>query len=165
MVIDTKILKALLTAKHPEDVNMGLAVSRFYKGKDSQINRIINFYKILRTKSYKTQSYAGVIIEHNYDLSLNINHYLNLSYSNITIKDLPDNLTVNGDLDLQGNKGLKKLPKNLIVLGRLNLLDTKISLLPECLRIEGIYYMNTPLSYKIKTKEISEEHIKSRIIK
>jgi len=59
--------------------------------------------------------------------------------------DLPDNLTVLGDLLIHNNP-ITMLPNNLVVVGDLSIGDTKISELPESLKVGGrIYNMGTPL--------------------
>lgn len=65
---------------------------------------------------------------------------------NSSLKALPDNLTVNGDLNVSGTK-LKALPNNLTVNGSLTIANTKIAALPPGLKIKGsLDISNTKIS-------------------
>ncbi|MGV0949075.1 MAG: leucine-rich repeat domain-containing protein [Azonexus sp.] len=55
---------------------------------------------------------------------------------NSSLKALPDDLTVNGDLNVSGTK-LKALPNNLTVNGSLIISNTAISALPPGLKVKG----------------------------
>jgi len=62
------------------------------------------------------------------------------------IEKLPNNLTVNGRLDLEGCKNLKSLPSGLKVAGDLDLIDTNITELPLDLKVGGnIYLQRIPI--------------------
>ena len=54
----------------------------------------------------------------------------NVNISNTGLKMLPDNLTVNGNLNLSNNPDFKQLPKNLKVTGVLDITNTGISNVP-----------------------------------
>ena len=65
----------------------------------------------------------------------------NLDLRNTGIKELPKRLTVGEDLDLS-NTGIKELPKRLTVGGYLDLRNTGIKELPEGLTVGGNLYLN-----------------------
>ena len=54
---------------------------------------------------------------------------------------LPDNLTVNGDLDLS-HTPIKSLPNNLVVIGNLFLKDTQIEMIQAGLTVTGCIDMH-----------------------
>lgn len=81
--------------------------------------------------------------------NLVVNGYLIL-LANEIIKKLPNNLTINGDLNLYGSI-IEKIPKKLKVYGDLNLFGCEISLLPDDLYVNGdLDIRYTPLADKIK---------------
>lgn len=86
-----------------------------------------------------------------------------MSFCNITKNDLPDNLTINGDLLLNNNKGLKRLPNNLTVNGYLNISKTSIISLPKNLKVTRLIYQDTPLAKKFQEENI--EDVKKEIEK
>ena len=57
------------------------------------------------------------------------------------ITELPENLIVEGDLDLSGT-GITFLPDNLTVKGHLNIEGTKIRILPSDLSVGGNLYLD-----------------------
>jgi Leucine-rich repeat (LRR) protein len=71
------------------------------------------------------------------------------------IEKLPNNLTVNGRLDLEGCKNITSLPSGLKVDGALDLRDTNITELPPDLEV-GTYLVlfNTPLSRNYSRDQI-----------
>ena len=76
--------------------------------------------------------------------NLTVNGSLDLEDTLIT--SLPDNLTVNGNLDLS-NTLITSLPDNLTVNGYLDLSYTKITSLPDNLTVKGgLYLSNTPIA-------------------
>lgn len=68
---------------------------------------------------------------------LTINGNLDLSYLS-GIEKLPSNLTVKGHLNLTGQWRLDKLPKGLKIDGNLNLTDTYITKIPDDLQVKNI---------------------------
>jgi hypothetical protein len=64
-----------------------------------------------------------------------------LNLRDTPIQSLPDNLTVNGNLNLFHCKNLKSLPDNLTVGGSLDLNDTSIQSLPDNLTVGGSLYL------------------------
>jgi hypothetical protein len=102
----------------------------------------------------------------------------NLILSRTNIKKLPDNLYVDGNLnlfnckqltelptklyvgknlDLYGCTQLTKLPDNLYIGGRFTLDNTNIANIPDNLYVEdNIFIYNTPLSRKYIDKQIRE---------
>ncbi len=149
MVIDSSMLYSMLTSPDEGDVNIGMSISRYYKGSDDKLNRLINFYKILRQ-----QTFLDGMTFYRYPLTLNLKeHYLDLSSNNkLSHLDLPDNLII-GSLDLTNCKGLKKLPNNLNV-SNLHIQNTKINEIPKGLIVDRLYFKTTPLY--LKYKNISE---------
>lgn len=72
----------------------------------------------------------------------------NLNYLNIfKCFYLPDNITINGDLNLSGTH-IKELPNNLSVAGSLIMECTKITKLPDNLRFNGDLILNRCLCLK-----------------
>src|ERR1035437_5384125 len=70
----------------------------------------------------------------------------NLDLSNTKITSLPDNLTVKGSLYLSNTK-ITSLPNNLTVNGTLDLRNTKITSLPNNLTVNGnLYLTNTQIT-------------------
>ena len=67
-------------------------------------------------------------------------------------KKLPDNLTVNGNLRLEGT-GLRTLPSNLTVKGYLWLSEQGIDSLPSGLKVEGDLYLGDTETYGLKLPE------------
>lgn len=136
VTINAQTLYEILTSESQEDINMGYAMSKHYKGTNKKIIRLINYYKILKK----------------YEVPLNLKLMrLDLSHSNITIDDLPEGLRING-LSLRSNRGLKKLPKNMVV-DSLDIRNTNIKELPKDIKLGSIYYSNTPLEKSIKEGE------------
>lgn len=85
---------------------------------------------------------------------LTVNGNLNLSHTKIT--QLPSNLTVNGDLSIAGT-AINELPPNLNVSGNLNLSGSAITALPQNMIIGSLDISNTnisqlPSNLEIKTK-------------
>lgn len=138
MVVNSKGLYNMLISEDPNDVKLAMGMSKFYKGTDKKIIRLINFYKILKISSFASWSNGLGRIHTSYPLNLSVPSYLDLSYSNITILDLPNNLYINGDLLLHGNKGLRKLPDNLKINGILNIANTNINYFPKNLHAKRI---------------------------
>ena len=61
------------------------------------------------------------------------------------IASLPENLSVEGDLDLRNTNNLASLPENLSVVGDLDLRDANnITSLPENLSVGGCLYLRNP---------------------
>ena len=72
--------------------------------------------------------------------SLNIYVYSSINLNSTGIKDLPDNMTISGNLWL-GNNPIDKLPNNLYVKGNLDIERTKIKSIPDDLQVgEKIWY-------------------------
>jgi len=86
--------------------------------------------------------------------NLTVNGYLNLNGCT-SLKSLPDNLTVNGYFLLSGCISLKGLPENLTVNGHLNLDGCTLYPLPKTLKVTGKILGN----YKIisNTEQFMEE--------
>ena len=78
-----------------------------------------NFIEILKQKNIKYTVENDII-----RVLDNLRFYLN------PLKSLPDNLIIEGDMDIFGTK-ISQLPDNLIVCSNLNMSYTKISKLPE----------------------------------
>ena len=75
----------------------------------------------------------------------------NLDFFDAYITCLPDNLTVNGFLDLNYNPHFSCLPNNLYVKGDLYIINTNISELPNNLIVDGyLHCRNTPLEQNIQ---------------
>ena len=73
------------------------------------------------------------------------------------IEKLPDNLTVNGLLDLESCKNLKSLPNGLKVKNNLDLRYTNITSLPSDLEVGGdLILYRTPITYIYTYKQIRE---------
>ena len=76
---------------------------------------------------------------------------------NRNITKLPNDLYVDGVLNLWGCKQLTKLPDKLHVTQSLTILRTSIEELPDNLYVGGSLYMaNTPLADKYTDEEIRE---------
>jgi len=79
------------------------------------------------------------------DLSIIVEETLNL-YDKKNVTSLPENLQVNGNMDLEGTN-ITRLPENLTVRGWLDLRDTMISSLPENLSIgDSLVIINTKIT-------------------
>ena len=75
------------------------------------------------------------------DENLNINFKTNLDFEfNPKLTSLPDNLSVDGFLDIRGT-GITKLPKNLRIRGDSYMAKTQITELPSDLYIGGDYFL------------------------
>ena len=84
-------------------------------------------------------------------------HNGNLILLNRNITKLPNDLYVDGVLNLWGCKQLTKLPDKLHVTQSLTILRTSIEELPDNLYVGGSLYMaNTPLADKYTDEEIRE---------
>lgn len=70
------------------------------------------------------------------------NDHLNLS--NTRIKELPSELTVDGDLNLSFSQ-IEKLPTKLVVYGTLDLSNTKIKEIPSDLDVSSLILRDTPI--------------------
>ena len=140
--------------------------------------RSVNFERGQNPKSSMGIGYNALIkkwletwapyVEYTIDNDKNIIVEESLYLEGTEITELPDNLTITGDLDLENCKMLSKLPNNLKVEGNLNLegcemitefpdnlkvggyLDlsgTKITKLPDNLTVKGsLYLTGTPIS-------------------
>ena len=65
--------------------------------------------------------------------------------------NLPDNLVVNGSLNLAG-RSIEKLPDHLVVEGDLDLKDTRITEIPETIKVKGNLIL--PDGYMIESRDI-----------
>ena len=65
---------------------------------------------------------------------------IKLPENDITV--LPDNLKVNGDLHLSGNKKLSKMPSGLKIEGDLYLVNTSVEIIPDDTEIGGYLYID-----------------------
>jgi len=95
---------------------------------------------------------------------LEVGRSLILLYS--PIEKLPDNLIVNGTLDLEGCKNLQSLPNELKVEDDLDLRDTNITSLPSDLEVGGILILyRTPMADMYTEEQIREmvPSVKGRI--
>ena len=104
----------------------------FTRGQDPKaamnIGKKAEIIKWLTDLRIKTNNYE--IDDH---LNIYIKNHLFLGYTNT---ELPDNLTVDGDLFLNFAK-ITKLPDNLTVGGSLDIRHTNITKLPDNLKING----------------------------
>lgn len=66
------------------------------------------------------------------------------------ITELPENLIVEGDLDLRGT-GIIFLPNDLTVKGNLNIEGTKIRILPSDLSVGGSLYLSVQWGNILRT--------------
>ena len=89
----------------------------------------------LTAKEVKYMVMEGIKLPDN----LTVNGDLDLR--NTQIGSIPDNLTVSGDLDLSHTQ-IKSLPNNLVVRGFLDLAYTQIKSLPNNLIVRGDLYLN-----------------------
>lgn len=154
--MDSNMLYQMLTSS-PEDAEMAMIIIKNnHKNINREILKIYNFYRILRQKSYETWSFGKGRETHIYSLSLKIPVYLNLSHSHITHEALPKGLTVNSNLDLSFNKGLRKLPDDLTVTGSLNIAHTNIKEIPKNLDIYSLQFLGTPLLKRFGEDQIED---------
>ena len=71
------------------------------------------------------------------------------------IEKLPDNLTVNGKLDLDSCKNLQSLPNGLKVKNSLDLRNTNITSLPSDLEVNGdLILYRTPIADMYRKEQI-----------
>lgn len=137
-MVNTNQLMEMFNSENQDDVDLGYAISKNYKGTDKKVRTIINYFKLLKNNVYiEGMTYVT------YPLSLNLS-YLDLSNKNITHKDLPENLINHNYLVLNNNKGLKKLPNNLTA-NHLIISNTNIKEWPRNLKICNIDMTNTPI--------------------
>lgn len=150
--MNAESLYAMLTSPNPNDVTLGMSLVKSYKGTNKKLNDLVEFYKMLRVITYPDYSSRPYTLKP-YPLSLKLPVDLNLEHYHIT--KLPDNLEINGNLNLTGNKGLKKLQNNLTVKGVIFILGTKISSLPKNLRFRSIYVSNILIEkYKMESSRL-----------
>lgn len=83
---------------------------------------------------------------------LNVKGNLDLNFVNVPIS-LPDNLTVDGNLDLYQST-IKKLPDNLTVSNTLDIRFTYIDEIPKNLIVGNLYLYDTPLTQKYSRTQI-----------
>src|ERR1039457_5870121 len=102
------------------------------------------FYKELESTNQVTGELLADLLKFNpaFKIPNNLTVDGTLDLRNTKITSLPDNLTVNGYLDLE-NTLITSLPDNLTVNGSLYLQNTKITSLPDNLTVNG----NLDLSY------------------
>lgn len=79
--------------------------------------------------------------------NITINENINLANKK-RIQDLPDNLTINGEFNLN-NTPIKELPRNLTINGSLHLVNTFIEKLPENLTVNGDLNFGSSMMEKI----------------
>jgi hypothetical protein len=120
---------------------------------------IKNIFNFLKEKEGKEIPYKWGFIHklETYPDGIQYKHNGNLILLNRNITKLPNDLYVDGVLNLWGCKQLTKLPDKLHVTQSLTILRTSIEELPDNLYVGGSLYMaNTPLADKYTDEEIRE---------
>lgn len=121
------------------------------------MSNIYNLFKFLEKKR-GTETPIGVKLRYApdeiTDEELNVEDYLDLSFSEIT--SLPDGLKVRDDLDLFSSN-LTSFPDNLKVGGDIFSNYSKISSIPNNLQVEkDLYLQTTPLAEKYDEEQIKK---------
>ena len=120
---------------------------------------IEKIFKVLEKKEGKEIPLNWNLIERleTHPDGIQYKHNGNLILLNRKITKLPNDLYVDGVLNLWGCKQLTKLPDNLHLTQSLAILGTSIEELPDNLYVGGSLYMtNTPLADKYTDEEIRE---------
>jgi hypothetical protein len=104
------------------------SISNFERGKD------LKDALVLGKRAQIKKWFDDLDIDESYyeikdDLSVIVKGWLNLRYTHMI--ELPDNLTIEGDLTI---RHAQKLPKNLTIEGNLNLMNTELTELPDNLK-------------------------------
>ena len=71
----------------------------------------------------------------------NIYYARNLNLTNCNITELPENLTIRGNLNLNHNENFKNLPNNLHIKGDLDIRYTKITKFPEIISVASYIWL------------------------
>ena len=129
--------------------------------KPETIEKILNFLETNEDKQIPRKWFISIIrfIEklENHPDAIQYKHEGDLELSHTNITKLPNDLYVDGYLNLINCKKITKLPDNLYVVEDLDLSGTNITELPDNLYFGwNLYIKNTPLAKKYTDQEIRD---------